>query len=147
MKLKEGVTLLSAGDTYAVGSEGGEAQHTLTVEEMPSHTHTQESHTHGKGSMRIQGELESEMAQASGNGTYYSASGAFSVSNNVQWSWGTNYAKQGVAYTTATFDTNRNNAWAGDTNAVVPAINPAGSGEPLSLIQPYIAVYIWQRTA
>ena len=31
--------LLSAGDTYSGGSEGGEATHTLTVEEMPSHTH------------------------------------------------------------------------------------------------------------
>ena len=32
--------LLSAGDTYSGGSEGGEAAHTLTVEEMPSHNHT-----------------------------------------------------------------------------------------------------------
>ena len=31
--------LLSAGDTYSSGSEGGEATHTLTVEEMPSHNH------------------------------------------------------------------------------------------------------------
>lgn len=31
--------LLAAGDTYAAGSTGGEAQHTLTVDEMPSHTH------------------------------------------------------------------------------------------------------------
>lgn len=31
--------LLAAGDTYAAGSTGGEAQHTLTVKEMPSHTH------------------------------------------------------------------------------------------------------------
>ena len=32
--------LLAAGDTYAAGSEGGEATHTLTVDEMPAHTHT-----------------------------------------------------------------------------------------------------------
>lgn len=32
--------LLSAGDTYSSGSEGGEATHTLTVEEMPSHNHS-----------------------------------------------------------------------------------------------------------
>ena len=31
--------LLSAGDTYSSGSEGGEATHTLTVEEMPTHNH------------------------------------------------------------------------------------------------------------
>ena len=32
--------LLAAGDTYAAGTAGGEAAHTLTVEEMPSHNHT-----------------------------------------------------------------------------------------------------------
>lgn len=31
--------LLAAGDTYAAGSTGGEAQHTLTEQEMPSHAH------------------------------------------------------------------------------------------------------------
>lgn len=31
--------LLAAGDTYSAGSTGGEAQHTLTVDEMPEHRH------------------------------------------------------------------------------------------------------------
>lgn len=31
--------LLAAGDSYAAGGTGGEASHTLTVAEMPSHTH------------------------------------------------------------------------------------------------------------
>lgn len=31
--------LLAAGDTYTAGSTGGEAQHTLTVNEIPSHSH------------------------------------------------------------------------------------------------------------
>lgn len=31
--------LLCAGSTYAAGSTGGEAKHTLTVAEMPYHTH------------------------------------------------------------------------------------------------------------
>ena len=32
--------LLAVGDTYTAGSTGGEAQHTLTVNEIPSHSHT-----------------------------------------------------------------------------------------------------------
>lgn len=31
--------LLSCGDTYAAGNTGGEAEHTLTVSEMPYHNH------------------------------------------------------------------------------------------------------------
>ena len=31
--------LLAAGDTYAIGTTGGEATHKLTVDEMPSHSH------------------------------------------------------------------------------------------------------------
>lgn len=35
----EGRFLLGSSSSYSVGSEGGEAMHTLTVNEMPSHTH------------------------------------------------------------------------------------------------------------
>ena len=31
--------LLASGDTYTNGATGGEAEHTLTTDEMPSHTH------------------------------------------------------------------------------------------------------------
>ena len=32
--------LLGAGDTYSNGATGGEAEHTLTIDEMPSHSHS-----------------------------------------------------------------------------------------------------------
>lgn len=36
---KKDVFILAAGEIYGAGSTGGEAQHKLTVEEMPSHNH------------------------------------------------------------------------------------------------------------
>jgi microcystin-dependent protein len=38
--------VVGAGSGYAVGATGGEAMHTLTIAEMPSHTHIQNAHTH-----------------------------------------------------------------------------------------------------
>ena len=36
--------LLCAGDNYAAGATGGEAEHTLTIDETPSHSHTFNRH-------------------------------------------------------------------------------------------------------
>ena len=35
----QGRMLMGASETYHVGSEGGEAEHTLTVPEIPAHSH------------------------------------------------------------------------------------------------------------
>lgn len=46
--------LLAAGSSYAAGSTGGEATHTLTVAEMPSHGHSA-AITHGDGEYTSEG--------------------------------------------------------------------------------------------
>jgi len=41
--------ILGAGNSYSVGAVGGEAEHTLTVNEMPSHSHTLGYKSDGSG--------------------------------------------------------------------------------------------------
>lgn len=41
--------LLAAGDTYTNGTTGGEATHTLTIPEMPTHDHIVNAHSHAIG--------------------------------------------------------------------------------------------------
>ena len=40
VKISENITLRQCGESHAIGTIFGEATHTLTVNEMPSHTHT-----------------------------------------------------------------------------------------------------------
>lgn len=53
---KKDVFILAAGDTYPVGSTGGEAEHTLTVEEMPKHRHSSDDFNHGYSTNNSEGD-------------------------------------------------------------------------------------------
>lgn len=90
--------LLGAGSTYAAGSSGGEAEHTLTVDEMPSHTHT-------ANSVRI--------TEDSG--------GPVAMRNN-----------------------NLSNL---EPEVSAPMVSNTGGGEAHNNMPPYLAVYMWKRTA
>ena len=88
--------MLASGNTYASGSTGGEARHTLTVNEMPSHRHTD-------GVDGVNGLSAATPGQTSAV-TYWSNSGG-----------------RGTGYT--------------------------GGGQAHESMPPYIAVYVWKRTA
>ncbi len=108
--------ILACGDTYTNGAMGGASTHTLTVNEMPSHSHTE-------------------------NITYYS------TSSGIGWD------QQMIAYTSATSTASGvypKTAFATETNqanrtAVRTGAN--GSGQAHNNMPPYLAVYMWKRTA
>lgn len=89
--------LLAAGDVYANGTTGGEATHTLTENEMPSHKH------------------KNYVGQGDGGGTYSDNLPQSTWTNKTYW----NYY---------------------ETDAV-------GGGQPHNNMPPYLAVYVWKRTA
>ena len=87
--------LLGAGNLYEIGSTGGEATHTLTIAEMPSHLH----------------DISSSLMWANQTGNVAGGSNTYYQRNESQ----------------------------------TTQLN--GGGEPRNNMPPYIAVYMWQRTA
>lgn len=113
--------LLCSGKTYSGGSTGGEATHTLTVDETPEHTHT-------RGTMNITGGVGplDDMSAGWFSGAMYRGAGhsydASSSSSGSGWR--------------LMFDASR--SWTGETS-------PVGGGSAHNNMPPYLAVYVWKR--
>lgn len=65
--------LLSAGDTYKAGTTGGSATHTLTVDEIPAHTHKIKRNNNYTGSFMIDIGKSNQWGSAITNTSGYTA--------------------------------------------------------------------------
>ena len=100
----QGRFLLGMSGSYPAGSQGGEATHTLTTSEMPSHKHAATR-----------------------------ARDADDIPDN--------YGGSGAAYGFVAGDSNKGNA------GYVYNTSATGGGQSHNNMPPYLAVYIWKRTA
>lgn len=115
--------LLGAGDTYSNGATGGEATHTLTVDEMPAHTHEVTGETNTTGA---------HVHSYNGWYSYGAGSSGGSVAN----------ARLSDSARTDPFNS------AGDhKHTVTGTASSTGGGKAHNNLPPYLVVNIWKRTA
>ncbi len=146
--ISSGRVLMGASTAHPAGETGGAETHTLTTDEMPSHTHSQlsmdsqGSHSHDRGDMNIWGYTRWDCW----HGSVY---GAFSNGDS-------GVHKKGTGTDSASPDAganfNANQSWDGSTNSAgghshTVTLNNTGSGNAHSIMQPYLSVYMWKRTA
>ena len=136
--------LLCAGSTYAAGGTGGAASHThttnagtsggtaITIAQMPSHNHgSSGGHTH--------------TVQRSGFGNLNLSGGTVKAGGTIT-NWGnentTGWNGSVVTNNTGSHTHDSQGSGQAHTHSQVSVGTSSGSNLP-----PYIAVYVWQRTA
>lgn len=114
--------LLGAGDTYSAGSTAGEAEHTLTIDEMPAHSHK-----------LVTTNTNPDVDSIYDHITHKNNVDKHITGNGVQGS-----TTAGNYYLMADKSNSTPSAGASET---------VGKGESITNMPPYLVVYMWQRTA
>ena len=142
--------ILACGDTYtSSGATGGASTVTLSVDNMPSHTHSftpsgnvSSTFTGTKGTVNVSGgnhrHSVSTQALTGGDNTFsYYASKANPVTRYTDYSG--NLSMSG-SFTPDGSVSSTFNGSAGTTDS-------SGSGTSFSILPPYVVKYCWERTA
>lgn len=165
----EGEFIMGASDSYPVGTTGGSATHTQTTAEMPSHSHSGStgsagSHSHSASTDSAGWHSHSGTTDWAGSHTHDatinsngSSTGGSSglVSSSMAYGGGyyhANITTKSAGSHTHSFSTNGTGSHAhtvsiGDAGAHTHtvSIGSTGSGQAMSVLNPYYALYIWVR--
>lgn len=162
----EGEFIMGASSAYPVGTTGGSATHTQTTAEMPSHSHSGStgsagSHSHsastgGAGEHSHSGTTNSAGAHTHKVYAEYKSGGDDGESyrlRNKEEAWANyTFTTSSDGSHTHSFSTNSTGAHShsvsiGDAGAHTHtvSIGSTGSGQAMSILNPYYALYIWVR--
>lgn len=114
---------------------GGAKTHTLTEAELATHTHTQNSHNHTQDSHNHT--QDSHGHAVNGN----------TASLNVGTSWAPGAGTTRGVLTATDGATATNQATTATNQATTATNQNTGSSTPFNIMNPYIVVYMWKRTA
>ena len=115
--------LIGAGGSYSLGSTGGSTSHTLSVAEMPAHSHSATVSSSGAHTHTVS--------------SYYGTGSVNMMSDNDYTGDSNDYRPIYPTNTTSSAGTHTHTATIGST----------GSGQSFSILNPYIAKYVWYRVA
>ena len=170
--LEQGRVLIGQGTDYAAGSTGGEKEHAITTAEMPAHNHALSGSSSFSGSTGSSSSSHSHTVSAltpAEFGNWWSSNAMAGTNNNGDCGYPAFIGKQnenhgGWKYASrpdSQLASNlRDKNWysvssgggshshtVSGTVTLSGNTGSKGSGEAVSLMQPYLAVYMWKRVA